>query len=95
MKNYWFDEKRCKLGIERIEGYQKKFSQSEKRFIDAPNKANGCSEGADALRQHAQAKEAGLLGDYVYTASLTGMNQGTTHQNPHGYVEAPPTDWRL
>ena len=37
----------------------------------------------------------GLLGDYVYTASLTGMNQGTTHQNPHGYVEAPPTDWRL
>ncbi|MEG2432300.1 MAG: terminase, partial [Acinetobacter sp.] len=60
-----------------------------------PNKANGCSEGADALRQHAQAKDAGLLGDYVYTASLNAMNQGTTQQNPHGYVEAPATDWRL
>ena len=95
LKNAWFDEERCKLGIERIEGYKKKFNQQANMFIDQPDKSNGCSEGADALRQWAQAKDAGLLGDYVYTASLTGMNQGTTHQNPHGYVEAPPTDWRL
>ena len=95
MKNYWFDEKRCDLGIKRIEGYQKKFSRQANGFVDQPNKANGCSEGADALRQHAQAKDAGLLGDYVYTASLNAMNQGTTQQNPHGYVEAPATDWRL
>ena len=95
LKNAWFDEGRCKLGIERIEGYKKKFNQQANMFIDQPDKSNGCSEGADALRQWAQAKDAGLLGDYVYTASLNGMNQDTTHQNPHGYVEAPPTDWRL
>ena len=95
LKNAWFDEERCKLGIERIEGYKKKFNQQANMFIDQPDKSNGCSEGADALRQWAQAKDAGLLGDYVYTASLTSMNQGTTQQNPHSYVEAPPTDWRL
>jgi hypothetical protein len=97
LKNAWFDEKRCKLGIQRIEGYQKKFSKSEKRFIDEPNKANGCSEGADALRQHAQAKEADMLGDYVYTASQNPYDQSTNSSNQtnqHGYVEAPPTDWR-
>lgn len=95
LKNAWFDENRCKLGIQRIEGYQKVFSKQHKKFIDQPNKSNGCSEGADALRQHAQAKEAGLLGDYVYTASNTGSNSITTQSNTHGYVEAPAPDWRF
>jgi hypothetical protein len=96
MKNYWFDKKRCKLGIERIEGYQKKFSQTEKRFIDVPNKANGCSEGADALRQHAQAKEAGLLGDYVYTQSRVGLGESEKrHDDMHDTYQDEPTDWRL
>lgn len=96
MKNYWFDKKRCKLGIERIEGYQKKFSQTEKRFIDVPNKANGCSEGADALRQHAQAKESGLLGDYAYTQSRVGLGESEKRQDDmHDTYHDEPTDWRL
>lgn len=98
LKNAWFDEKRCELGIQRIEGYKKKFSRQANGFIDQPNKANGCSEGADALRQHAQAKEAGMLGDYVYTASQNPYGQSTNSSNQtkqYGYVEAPAPDWRL
>lgn len=96
LKNAWFDEERCKLGIERIEGYKKKFNQQANMFIDQPDKANGCSEGADALRQWAQAKDAGLLGDYVYTSSRTSDNSSTnTHEQQSSYREAPPTDWRM
>ena len=98
LKNTWFDEERCKLGIERIEGYKKKFNQQANMFIDQPDKSNGCSEGADALRQWAQAKDAGLLGDYVYTASQNPYGQSTNSSNQtkqHGYVEAPAPDWRL
>lgn len=96
LKNAWFDETRCKLGIERIEGYKKKFNQTDNRYIDQPDKSNGCSEGADALRQWAQAKDAGLLGDYVYTASRTSDNSSTnTHEQQSSYREAPPTDWRM
>lgn len=97
LKNAWFDRDRCELGIKRIEGYQKKFSRADGRYIDAPNKANGCSEGADALRQWAQAKEAGLLGEHIFTQSATtsgiGSNINTTSN--YGYKEAPPPDWRL
>ncbi|QOW47870.1 terminase [Acinetobacter piscicola] len=98
LKNAWFDETRCKLGIERIEGYKKKFNQTDNRYIDQPDKSNGCSEGADALRQWAQAKDAGLLGDYVYTQSkAVGFGDS---DNPHDdmYRETyqdEPTDWRL
>ncbi len=99
LKNVWFDEKRCELGIQRIEGYQKKFSQADKRYIDQPNKANGCSEGADALRQLAQAKEAGLLGELIYTQSATTSVMSTGNQqsfNHHSsYQEAPAPDWRM
>lgn len=95
LKNAWFDEARCQLGIQRIEGYKKKFSQQDNRYIDQPDKSNGCSEGADALRQWAQAKDSGLMGDYVYTASNTGSNSSTTQSNTQGYVEAPAPDWRF
>ena len=80
LKSAYFDEIGCKQGLERIAGYRKKFSRSEGRYIDQPDKANGCSEGADALRQWAQANENGLL------ASVT--------QASH-YEEAPAPDWRL
>lgn len=96
LKNAWFDEERCKLGIERIEGYKKKFNQQANMFIDQPDKSNGCSEGADALRQWAQAKDAELLGDYVYTASRSsGESSTNTYEQRSGYKEAPPTDWRM
>lgn len=61
LKGAFFDTDGTKKGIERIEGYKKVFSRADNRFTDQPNKANGCSEGADALRQWAQAKELGML----------------------------------
>ncbi|HEX7642989.1 MAG TPA: PBSX family phage terminase large subunit [Burkholderiaceae bacterium] len=57
----YFDEEACREGIKRLENYRKKFSTSENRWMDEPNKANGCSEAADAFRQWAQAKEGGLI----------------------------------
>lgn len=74
LKGAYFDETRCELGIKRIENYRKKFSRSESRYLDEPDKSNGCSEGADALRQWAQAKELGLL---------------TRNQTPHEEPDAP------
>jgi len=79
LKGAYFDEAEAKLGIQRIEGYRKRFSRADNRHTDQPDKANGCSEGADALRQWAQAKELGLLGS-VTSAST--------------YKPAPPPDWR-
>lgn len=80
LKGAYFDETNCKLGIQRIEGYRKKFSRADNRYTDTPDKSNGCSEGADALRQWAQAKELGMLGSENRTSS---------------YKEAAPADWRL
>lgn len=51
----------CKLGVKRLDNYRKKYNMRDQRWIDEPNKANGCSEGADAYRQWAQAKGAGLI----------------------------------
>ena len=80
MKNAWMDETGCELGIQRLEGYKKKFSKQDNRFIDLPDKSNGCSEGADAFRQYAQAKELGLVGSVFVKTD---------------YQEAAAEDWRL
>lgn len=80
LKGAYFDQDRCAEGVKRLQGYKKKFSRSENRYLDQPDKSNGCSEGADALRQWAQAKENGLL------ASMTEAN---------AYQEAPAPDWRV
>lgn len=80
IKGIYLDETRCKKGIERIEGYRKRFSRADNRFTDEPDKANGCSEGADALRQWAQAKELGML-------------ESSGAQN--NYSQPPPPDWRM
>lgn len=80
LKGAYFDEVGCKKGIQRIDGYRKKFNRAENRFIDQPDKSNGCSEGADALRQWAQAKELGMLGE-------------SSRQTNYQEAEAP--DWRL
>jgi len=74
IKGAYFDLNGTEEGMKRIQGYRKKFSQSESRFLDQPDKSNGCSEGADALRQWAQAKELGLLDSLTENSS---------------YVEAP------
>ncbi|MFC2974664.1 terminase [Azotobacter bryophylli] len=80
MKGCYIDEANCKLGIQRLEGYRKKFSRADQRFIDQPDKSNGCTEGADSFRQYAQAKETGLLSSSAYS---------------YDYDEAPPPDWRV
>lgn len=80
LKGVYLDETRCKKGIERIEGYKKKFSRADNRFTDEPDKTNGCSEGADALRQYAQAKELGMLSSQV----------SSSRNKP-----PPPPNWRL
>lgn len=79
LKAAWFDIDGTAQGIERITNYKKKYSQSEKRYLDQPDKSNGCSEGADALRQWAQAKEIGLLDTY-----------GSGGIKSTRYREAPP-----
>lgn len=84
IKGAWFDKERCAFGLERIRGYRKKFNQAQGRFIDEPDKSNGCSEGADALRQWAQAKDSGL-----FAPSDDGYGINNDYQEP----EAP--DWRM
>lgn len=75
LKTVWFDLDGTQEGIERLTHYKKKWSPSEARYLDdTPDKSNGCSEGADAFRQYAQAKESGLLG---------------TMSSNDSYVEAP------
>ena len=96
LKSAYFDKERCALGITRIEGYQKKFNRADGRYMDQPNKANGCSEGADALRQWAQAKDAGILGDIAYTTTRQSVGDANSNSSrQHGYKEAPPPDWRF
>ena len=80
IKGAYFDSTRCKQGVSRLDGYRKKFSRADDRFTDQPDKSNGCSEGADALRQWAQAKELGML------ATATGK---------HAYQEPEAPDWRM
>lgn len=56
----FFDEVGCKEGLQRLAGYKKKWNASAGRWHDEPlHDAN--SEGADAFRQYAQAKAAGLI----------------------------------
>ncbi len=59
----YFDEEHCAEGIKRLDGYKKKWDSRQGRWNDStPEKSDGNSEGADAFRQWAQAKEDGLIG---------------------------------
>ena len=80
IKNAYFDLNGTKEGINALDNYKKKWSQSEGRFIDEPDKSNGATEGADSFRQWAQAKELGMI------ESASSMST---------YQEPPPPDWRL
>lgn len=57
----YFDTVSCQVGIKRLDNYRKRYNKTDNRWMDEPNKANGCSEAADAFRQWAQAKEAGKI----------------------------------
>lgn len=84
MRGAWFDKERCAFGLDRLRGYKKKYSQAMAKFIDEPDKSNECTEGADALRQWAQAKESGL-----YNPSDDGYGA-----SQHTYKEPEAPDWR-
>jgi len=60
MASAYFDEAGCKEGLARLAGYKKRWNANAGRWSDEPlHDAN--SEGADAFRQWAQAKSAGLI----------------------------------
>ena len=83
MRGAWFDKEACAFGLERLRGYKKKYSQALAKFLDEPDKSNRCTEGADALRQWAQAKESGL---YQPSDDAYGAKQD--------FEMPPPPDWR-
>ena len=57
----WFDEVKCEKLIDHLRAYRRKWSSSERRWLNKPDKTDGHSEAADALRQMAQAYAAGQL----------------------------------
>lgn len=79
LKGAYFDRNRTAEGVSRIDGYQKKWNQTDQTWLNEPNKRNGCSEGADAFRQWAQAKEGGMI---------------TLGHNATRIALPPPPDWR-
>ena len=56
------DPTTCNAGLEHLKAYRRKWSNSEGRWTHIPDKSEGHSEAADALRQMAQAFAAGDLG---------------------------------
>ena len=56
------DSTTCNAGLEHLKAYRRKWSNSEGRWTHIPDKSEGHSEAADALRQMAQAFAAGDLG---------------------------------
>lgn len=57
----WFDEVKCERLVDHLKAYRRKWSDSEKRWLNKPDKTEGHSEAADALRQMAQAYAGGQL----------------------------------
>lgn len=55
------DETHCQAGVVHLDGYKKKWSARLGSWTDEPEKGDGHSEAADALRQFAQAYAGGLL----------------------------------
>jgi len=58
----WIDETKCAKGLAHLKSYRRKWSNTEHRWTHTPDKSEGHSEAADALRQMAQAFAAGDLG---------------------------------
>ncbi|MFA6039881.1 MAG: hypothetical protein WC733_00075 [Methylophilus sp.] len=61
MAGLWIDQDRCPKGVERLDGYKRKFDTKQQTWRNEPEKMDGNSEGADALRGWAQAKELNMI----------------------------------
>lgn len=57
----WFDAERCKAGLDHVAGYKKKWNKAQQAWSDEPEKLDGHSEAADALRQWAQGFDPAVL----------------------------------
>jgi hypothetical protein len=78
----YFDRAGTAEGVARLDGYCKRRAV-DGSYHDDPDKSNGCSEAADALRQFAQAEAAGNV-----------VMRGNTGSQDSGYYREAP-DWRL
>ena len=58
----YIDDVKCEAGLDHLKSYRRKWSNSEGRWSPIPDKSEGHSEAADALRQMAQAFASGDLG---------------------------------
>jgi hypothetical protein len=76
----YFDEAGCADGIKRLDNYKRKYNTKFARYINEPEKLDGNSEGADAFRQWAQAKELGMV-------TMSGSTSQTGGR--------APSDWRV
>lgn len=56
-----FDEGHTKSGLAHLQAYRKKWNDRQACWSDTPDKSGGHSEGADSLRQLAQAYAGGML----------------------------------
>lgn len=77
----YFEKTQTAKGVQRLDNYRKKWNAAEGRFTETPDKGNGASEGADAFRQWAQAKEGGLITPVTISYRRTEMPE--------------PPDWRM
>lgn len=59
---FWFDEEECAEGIAHLDAYHKKWVNASQSWSDMPEKDDGHSESADALRQLAQAINNKMIG---------------------------------
>jgi hypothetical protein len=58
---FYFDETRCKKGIDHLDAYHKKYNSRTETWTNEAEKADGHSEAADALRQLGQAIASGEI----------------------------------
>ena len=70
----YFDAEGCKEGLNHIGLYRKKYNSALKAFVDEPEKRDGHSEAADALRQWAQG----------WTHTAAGHSQGGRRRRATG-----------
>lgn len=73
----YIDEERCAKGVQRLDGYKRKWDNRQSTWRNEPEKNDGNSEGADALRQYAQAKENGSIKVYSRPARKKPANWRT------------------
>jgi hypothetical protein len=90
LRDVLIDEVGCKEGITRLDGYRRTWNKQHGKFIDTPDKNNGCSEGADAFRQYAQAREASLIPDALTYDPLPPADRNLDDDEPD-----TSADWRL